>query len=163
MKSSLKMLSFFFFLNISTVNITYFLTPTYIQNLELSIFKFLLLISITYIHKTHRKSLNVNTAEFISLRPFVLVRGSGSAEFTERQVVNITWETVIINSPQNEHPQVKQPQLCTCSFKIYFMVHRVLFQNCSDDIYGQDFKTSKMLNFSKMYVWSPRRAPLNTS
>ena len=64
----------------------------YIQNLEPSIFKFLLLISITDIHKNHRKSLNVNTAELVSLRPFVLVRGSGSAEFTERRVVNITWE-----------------------------------------------------------------------
>ena len=57
--------------------------------------------------------------------PFVLIRGSVSAEVTEVLVVDINWgrETATINSPQNEYSQVKQPQLCTYSFKIYFMVH----------------------------------------
>eukprot|EP00069_Balaena_mysticetus_P002562 bmy_16156T0 len=62
----------YFYKNAVKINITYFLTPMYIQNLEPSIFKFLLLISITDIHENHRKSLNVNTAELVSLRPFVL-------------------------------------------------------------------------------------------
>ena len=43
------------------------------------------------------------------------------------------------------------------------MVHWVLCLNCSDDIHGQDFKLAEMLNFSRMYVWSPRRAPLKWS
>ena len=43
------------------------------------------------------------------------------------------------------------------------MVHWVLCQNCSDDIHGQDFKLAAMLNFSRMYVWNPRRAPPNWS
>ena len=57
--------------------------------------------------------------------PFALIRGSVSAEVTEVLVVDIYWgrETATINSPQNEYSQVKQPQLCTYSFKIYFMVH----------------------------------------
>jgi len=95
----------------------------YIQNLKPSILKFLLPISIADKHKNHRKISEYNI--LVSLVPFVLIRGSVSAEVTEVLVVDINWgrETATINSPQSEYSQVKQPQLCTYSFKIYFMVH----------------------------------------
>lgn len=50
-----------------------------------------------------------NTAELVSPVPSELVRGSVSAEVTEKLVVNITQEreTVIMNSPQNGYPQIK--------------------------------------------------------
>ena len=99
-----------------------------------------------------------NTAESVYPVPSELVRGSVSAEVTERLVVNITQEreTVIMNSPQNVYPQVKQSQLCTCSFKIDFRLQWALLQTCSNDIYVQDIKTGENVKFLKNVGMEPK-------